>query len=84
MKKLIYLFSGLAVGTLIFAGTLWAGPVASLCPTHATKCVQKADGMYCNLTEEVMVNKLVAGRAGQWGWSRVPTFQEMSEKCPGM
>ncbi len=84
MKKFFYLFSVLALGSLLTAGTLWAGPVTQLCPKHGRPCVEKAAGMYCNLSEEIMVNKLVPGRAGQWGWVRMPTFREASVECPGM
>ncbi len=84
MKKLFYLLSVLALSVFASSGTLRAGPAAPLCPRHQTQCAQKAKVMYCSVTEEVMKNKFLPGRAGLWGWERVPEFEKLSEKCPTM
>ena len=73
-----------AMSLLTISGTVWAGPVAPSCPVLGHKCVVKGGEMYCNWTEEVMVNKLVPGRAGLWGWQRMPTFELRTEKCRWM
>ena len=82
MKRFFRLFAVVvALSVLASAGTLWAGPVAPLCPAHGKTCVERDGAMYCSWTEEVMVNKLVPGRAGLWGWQRMPTTELRTEKC---
>ncbi len=85
MKKFLNLFAVVvALSILVSAGTLWAGPVAPPCPVHGNKCVERAGDMYCNWTEDAVVNKLVPGRAGLWGWVRMPTSELRTEKCRWM
>jgi hypothetical protein len=82
MKKSFHLIAAVvALSILVSAGALWAGPVAPLCPEHGKTCVERAGGMHCSWTENVMVNKLVPGRAGLWGWVRTPTSELKTEKC---
>ncbi len=84
MKKFFYFFAVLAAGAFLSAGALWAAPVAPLCPWHRTACIQKSDGMYCSVSEESAVDRFVPGRAGLYGWERVPEYRETSQRCAGM
>lgn len=84
MKKYFRLFAVVVtLSILVFAGTLWAGPAAPLCPEHGNKCFERAGAMYCSWTEEVRVNKLVPGRAGMWGWMLIPTSQVRTKSAGG-
>jgi|GEM_PF-3978811 hypothetical protein len=85
MKKIFHLtVIVVALSILASAGTLWAGPVAPVCPAHCgkcEKCIEKDGDFYCNRHKEVRENKLVPGRAGLLTWVFVPTSRVRTEKC---
>ncbi|MFZ0946022.1 MAG: hypothetical protein WB930_17625 [Syntrophobacteraceae bacterium] len=82
MKKILYV-SVIVVALSVFAsaGILWAGPAAPVCPAHGQSCFERNGDVYCTWAEETRVNKLVQGRAGQWQWALMPTYQLKTEKC---
>jgi hypothetical protein len=82
MKKILHLtVIVVALSILASAGTLWAGPVAPVCPAHCQKIFKRDGDFYCGCTEEAVSNKLVRGRAGLPAYVFVPTPGVRMEKC---
>lgn len=79
MKRFFHLSVTVFALSFLVVGIVWAGPAAPGCASQ--NCFVRDSDSYCILHEDIAVNKLVRGRAGQLEWVRTPTSRTIIEKC---